>query len=186
MTNAKPDFSSRDAGASVNPLFVQRWSPRAYLNESIPEQDLRTIFDAARWSPSCFNEQPWLFLTSTDESRDKFLHLLVEANQRWAKTAPLIGFVVAAKAFERNGKENFHAMFDVGAAWMALNLQASLLGYYAHGMGGINYDAVYTELAINPETHQVICGFTLGKIDPKADEEITERKPLAQCWQQSR
>lgn len=182
MTNANPDFSSRDAVTAVNDLFVQRWSPRAYVSDPVTEHELQTLFDAARWSPSCFNEQPWLFLTSTEATHEQFLTLLVEGNQQWAKTAPVIGFVVAAKTFARNGNDNFHATFDAGAAWMALNLQASMLGLYAHGMGGIEYDEVYRQLDINPQAYQVICGFTLGKLDTSGDEEITSRKPLADIW----
>ncbi|ARN74712.1 nitroreductase family protein [Oceanicoccus sagamiensis] len=184
MSEQHKDFSVRDAVDTVAPLFVNRWSPRAYLQEAISDQDLATIFDAARWSPSCFNEQPWQFITSTPTSYGKFLSLLVDANQAWAKTAPLIGFVVASKTFARNGNENMHADFDTGSAWMAVNLQALKLGYYAHGMGGIEYDQVYQAFDIDPATHQVICGFTLGKVNLAADEEITTRKPLADIWRQ--
>ncbi len=182
MSELKKDFSVRDAEDSVAPLFVERWSPRAYLQEAISDKDLATIFDAARWSPSCFNEQPWQFITSTPTSYGQFLSLLVDANQAWAKTAPVIGFVVAAKNFARNGNENIHAGFDTGAAWMAVNLQALKLGYYAHGLGGIEYDEVYKAFDIDPATHQVICGFTLGKVNLAAGEEITGRKALEDIW----
>ncbi|NNL56862.1 MAG: nitroreductase, partial [Pseudomonadales bacterium] len=128
MKQTPVDFSVRDAAAGVNNLFVQRWSPRAYLPTLIPEHDLHTIFDAARWSPSCYNEQPWQFISSTPATHAQFLRLLVEANQQWAKHAPVLGFVIANKYFARNGKPNVHALFDAGAAWMAVNLQASLLG----------------------------------------------------------
>ncbi len=182
MSESNIDFSVRDAVDSVDRLFVQRWSPRAYLPEMINDQDLATIFDAARWSPSCFNEQPWQFITSTPTSYGKFLSLLVDANQGWAKTAPIIGFVVASKTFARNGNPNMHADFDTGAAWMAVNLQALKLGYYAHGMGGIKYDEAYKYFDINSATHQLICGFTLGKVDLSASEEITGRKTLQDIW----
>ena len=182
MSNANPDFSTRDAAAGVSELFVQRWSPRAYLPTPVSEQDLQTIFDAARWSPSCYNEQPWLFLTSTESTREQFVKLLVDGNQRWASNAPVLGFVVAARHFARNGDSNAHAAFDTGAAWMAINLQASLLGLHIHGMAGIHYDAVYQQLNIDAQTHQVICGFTLGRLDASGDEEITSRKALAEVW----
>ena len=182
MSNNDIDFSVRDAAPGVSGLFQRRWSPRAFLSRSIADQDLQTIFDAARWSPSCFNEQPWQFYTSTEQSYERFLSLLVEGNQAWVKTAPLIGFVVAAKTFARNGKNNQHAAFDAGAAWMAFNLQAEKLGLHAHGMGGVHYDEVYKELGIDPSTHRVICAFALGYKDAAVAEEITSRKPLADIW----
>ncbi|MEE8060001.1 MAG: nitroreductase family protein [Pseudomonadales bacterium] len=182
MNNKNLNFSNRDAVSGVNKLFVQRWSPRKYLPVPVSEQDLETIFDAARWSPSCYNEQPWMFLTSTESTHKQFVSLLVAGNQQWAKNASVIGFMVAATTFSRNGNENYHAAFDTGAAWMAINLQASMLGLYVHGMGGIEYDAIYEQLNINSETHQVMCGFALGKLDTSGNEEITARKPLADIW----
>ena len=182
MDKEETDFSVRDAAPGVSDLFRRRWSPRAFLPRPIAQEDLATIFDAARWSPSCFNEQPWQFYTSTEGSYERFLRLLVEGNQAWVKTAPLIGFVVAAKTFARNGKENRHAAFDAGAAWMAFNLQAEKLGMHAHGMGGVHYDEVYRELAIDPQTHRVICGFALGYKNPEVAEPITSRKPLSEIW----
>ena len=182
MSNANPDFSARDAALGVSELFVTRWSPRAYLPAPVSEQDMQTIFDAARWSPSCYNEQPWLFLTSTEATREQFLDLLVEPNQRWAKNAPVIGFVIADRHFARNGEENAHAVFDAGAAWMAINLQAAALGLHVHGMAGIHYEEAYRQLRIDPQTRQVVCGFTLGRLDASGDEAITSRKPLHDIW----
>ena len=71
MNYPKPyavNFDQRDPAPGVDPLFVERWSPRALRKADIPEADLRTIFDAARWSPSCYNEQPLGFVTSTPAS----------------------------------------------------------------------------------------------------------------------
>lgn len=184
MSNDSVDFSIREGVEGVNDLFRQRWSPRAYLSKPVAEDDLRIIFDAARWSPSCFNEQPWQFYTSTEKSYDQFLSVLVEANRNWVKTAPLIGFIVASQAFERNGKKNDCADFDTGAAWMAFNLQAEKLGLHAHGMAGVHYDEVYKLLGLDPVTHRVICAFTLGYRDESVDEEITTRKSLTDIWTQ--
>lgn len=118
------DFGQRDPAPGVDALFVERWSPRAMRKVEIPQADLRTIFDAARWSPSCYNEQPWRFVTSTPASFATFLDLLVEANQGWARNASVLGFVFADKKFARNGSDNALAVFDSGAAWMALTLGA--------------------------------------------------------------
>lgn len=168
--------------AGLEPLIAARWSPRAYLDTSVTQDDLALVFEAARLSPSCYNEQPWRFYTSTDASYDNFLELLVEGNQAWAKSAPVIGFVVASRVFERNGKENFHAAFDTGSAWMAMSLQARALGLYTHGMGGIHFDRVYTALGLDPQVDQVICGFTIGHVDPAGAEELSSRKPREVIW----
>lgn len=184
MANASVDFSGRDALAGVNELFVRRWSPRAYLNVPVPDTDLSVMLDAARWSPSAYNEQPWRFYTSTAESYDSFLELLVEGNQRWVQTAPVIGFVVARRHFDRNGEVNPHAVFDTGSAWMALNLQASMMGYHVHGMAGIHYEEVYRRLGLDTNEYQVICGFALGRLDPEGEDGVTGRKSLQDIWQQ--
>ncbi|MDD5708685.1 MAG: nitroreductase family protein, partial [Kiritimatiellae bacterium] len=120
-------------------MFVDRWSPRAYLPEPIPEHQIRMLFEAARWAPSCFNEQPWLFVYATSEAdRSRFAAALVEKNRAWAGIAPLLIFVLARRNFRQSGKQNRHAAFDSGAAWMSLALQARKLGLYAHGMAGFD------------------------------------------------
>ena len=191
----QPDFSHRDPAEEVNELFYKRWSPRSFKKTTIPEETLTTIFDAARWAPSCFNEQPWLFVTSSgEEDFDLFLDLLVEGNQLWAKNASLIGFVFARRDFRHNNKKNRWSSFDCGAAWMSLALQASMLGIYSHGMGGIKANDVYEKLNIKNYDSEVICGFALGFLDlpERIDTELAERevpsarKTISQIWQHGR
>lgn len=187
------DFSDRIPAPGVDPLFYQRWSPRAFKKIAIPEQNLTAIFDAARWSPSCYNEQPWLFVTSSRlDDFDIFLRLLLANNQSWAKNASLIGFIFAKKTFTHNGVENNLSVFDCGAAWMALTLQAAKYGIYAHGMGGIKRDIIASTLNISTQDFDLICGFALGVIDlpdtldknTKLKEKPSPRKPLDAIWQQ--
>ncbi len=187
-----PDFSKRDPAQDVSPQFSHRWSPRSFRKVTINQSTLTTIFDAARWSPSCFNDQPWKFITSTEETHDQFLALLVDGNQVWAKNASVLGFVLAHKHFAHNGKPNNFAAFDSGAAWMAMTLQANLFGLYTHGMGGVHFDQVYKTFAIDPEKYQVLCGFALGVAD-RPDQLPTElaakeipsnRKALSDIWHQ--
>lgn len=181
MSPEQLEIQGRQSLEGVNDMFVRRWSPRQYRSDPVPERDLAIMMEAARWSPSAYNEQPWRFFTSTAESREKFLALLVEANQKWAASAPVIGFLVASTRFDRNDKVNSHAEFDSGSAWMAFNLQASLMGYKAHGMAGIHYEQVYEVLGLNPETQRVICGFTLG-VGAEAPDSLTPRKALGDIW----
>jgi len=189
-----PDFSDRNPEPITDKLFSERWSPRAFQRVDIPSVALEAIFDAARWSPSCFNEQPWRFITTANNPNgrfDQFLNLLAEANQSWAKDASVLGFILASKTFERNDKPNATASFDCGAAWMAMTLQARLFGLFTHGMAGIKYDEVYEALNIDPASHQVICGFALGVLDApdslpegfRDKEKPSPRKTLSDIWQ---
>jgi len=189
------DFSQRNPANGVDPLFYQRWSPRAFNNKPIDEETLKIIFDAARWAPSCYNDQPWLFITSSGDHDFDFFHsLLVEFNQTWAHRASLLGFIIARKHFEHNGKPNHSAVFDCGAAWLAMTLQARQLGLYTHGMGGIKREEIYQAFDLDATKFEVICGFALGYLDSPnrlpADlaeqEKPSARKSLAQIWQRGK
>ncbi|MEL7084164.1 MAG: nitroreductase family protein [Cyanobacteria bacterium J06597_1] len=185
------DHSRRDIAPGVSPLFAERWSPRAFRNVEIPADILTAIFDAARWSPSCFNDQPWIFVTSTDEaSFDRYLGLIVEGNRTWARHASVLGFAIARRHFAHNDTPNDWAAFDTGAAWMAMTLQARQYGLYTHGMGGIHKDAVYNQLDINREKYEVLCGFAIGALDVpdtlprdlREREVLSQRNPLTNMW----
>ena len=161
--NYKIDYGARNPHKSGNQLFFKRWSPRSFKKTEIPDNILESIFDAARWSPSCFNGQPWVFITSSGRTNfDLFLSLLSDKNQRWAKNASLIGFILARRRFEFNENINSWANFDCGAAWMALTMQARMHGLYTHGMAGIKKNEVYKTLAVPEDTYEVICGFVIG------------------------
>ncbi len=181
------DFAKRKNQTGVDSQFIQRWSPRAFQKHAIEEAVLTRIIDAARWSPSCFNAQPWRIYTSTTETFEDFLALLVEGNQTWAKDVSVIGFIIAEKNFEHNGKPNDYAQFDCGAAWMSLSLQARIEGLYSHGMGGIHADKAAEYLKIETDKQQVLMGFTLGKLAELNDEQKqvevpNERKELEDIW----
>ena len=185
-TPAHIDFSQRQGLYGVNGQFIQRWSPRYFQRATLSDDVVCRMLEAARWSPSCYNEQPWHFYISDEQSFDDYLQLLVEGNQAWAKDTSAIGFLVARRQFEKNGKENDFAAFDCGSAWMALCLQANHDGWYVHGMGGIEKEAIYQAFNIDKATHQVVMGFAIGKLGnlAEADDETREkekpnsRKPL--------
>ena len=175
-------------------MFIERWSPRSFSPECIPLSDLTKIIDAARWSPSTLNEQPWLFFTAEKDSSTfkNFIACLSEGNQIWARNAPVLGFLVARNFFKNRDKENLLAGFDCGAAWMALTIQARFLGYYTHGMGGIDREMIKDLLVLNEKEHKVIMGFALGK---KADSKFlpqklqgkefpSERENIDKLWKQ--
>jgi len=191
-TPYSPDFAARDPLPQVDKNFPNRWSPRAFKKTDITESTIATILDAARWAPSCFNAQPWRFFTSTTSSFNTFLQLLVGPNQIWAKNAGLLGFLVAKKEFEHNDKPNNMAIFDCGAAWMSLCMQASMLGLHTHGMAGIHYDAIYDAFDIDKTKFEVVMGFAIGIMDVpeslpdklRENELPSPRKPLQEIWQQ--
>jgi len=189
----QPDFSRRDPAPGVDALLWQRWSPRSFRQVEIPPEILTAIIDAARWSPSCFNEQPWLIMTSSTPAEFAlYLSLLTEQNQEWAANASVLGFMVARRHFGHNGKPNRWAAFDTGSAWMSLTMQARSFGLYTHGMGGIKLAEVYGQLGISEAAFEVICGFAIGVVaspgqlssdDLRKREVPSERKPLAGMWQ---
>src|SRR6267378_2468777 len=90
----KPDYP-------IEPLFVRRWSPRAMSGEPISEKEMLTLFEAARWAPSTYNEQEWRFLYARRDTPQwpRFFELLVEGNRAWCQRAALLAVVLARKTF---------------------------------------------------------------------------------------
>ena len=163
--------NSRTPECEVDSMFTDRWSPRAFLPDPLPEHQINTLFEAARWAPSCFNEQPWLFVYATEpEQRSKLVSALVPKNQRWAGKCPLLMFALARKNFLQGGRENRHAPFDTGAAWMALALQARRLGLYAHGMAGFNQEKAYEVLGVSKDEYHVMAAIAVGRKDEAAED----------------
>ena len=165
------DFSHRDPLDGVDPQFVQRWSPRAFEPGPLAPGQTERLIDAARWAPSCFNEQPWRFYLSTEQTFEEYLALLVDANQAWARNASVIGFLVGRSRFRRNDKPNDFSEFDCGAAWMSLCLQARAEGLYTHGMAGIDKPGIADYLGLETNADKVIMGFAIGRIGDPADLE---------------
>jgi len=177
----------KTAFKKLDNMFIERWSPRAFLSDPIADDDIKTIFEAARWSMSCFNEQPWRFVYAQQvDDLKKFGTVLSEGNQRWATKAPLLVFAFSKKTFTHNDKPNRYADFDTGAAWMALTLQANKLGYFTHGMGGYDKEKAFSVTGMDPDQYNVICAIAIGKIggasllpeDLEAREVPSSRKEL--------
>jgi len=175
--------------AAVNPMFLDRWSPRAFDPAPISEEDIATLFEAARWAPSCFNEQPWLFVYGTDpEERDLFLQILTEKNRLWARNASVLAILFARRNFSRGGKPNRWSGHDCGAAWVSLAFQARMLRLYAHGMAGFSREKAYVLLGVPEEEYEAMAAIAVGAYGDREalPEEIKEmeqpntRKPLAE------
>jgi nitroreductase len=183
--------NSRESQFPIEAMFLDRWSPRAFTGETISEEQILTILDAAHWAPSSANQQPWRFIYALKGSEhfETALGLLAEANQEWAKNASALLFVVS-RGFSGDfseGKKSYTHSFDVGAAWGHFAMQARFSGFYAHGMGGIKHDEIMTTFAI-PEGYRVEAGIALGRLADKsvlsernqAREFPSQRKPLAE------
>jgi len=166
----RPTFEGREAQAEIDPMFLRRWSPRAFGDEPVTDAELRSLFEAARWAPSCYGEEPWMFLYArTEPHLETFRELLVDKNREWADGAPVLAFCFARLRFDRNDKPNRWAQFDAGSAWMSLALQASEMDLAVHAMGGIHEDRVYHALGVPREHYEAMCGIAIGRRgDPAA------------------
>ncbi|SMC89322.1 nitroreductase family protein [Rhizobium sp. RU36D] len=160
--------NGRQSDYNIHPLFLQRWSPRAFTGEAMPEDDLMTILEAAHWAPSAGNGQPWRFIYGHrgTEAFNLLLSLLDDGNQVWAKDASVLVFVVSETVRHRpdgTTRPIRSHSFDAGAAWAMLALQATMSGYLAHGMGGVNFDRAQVELDV-PSDHKIEAAVAIGKL----------------------
>jgi nitroreductase len=159
-------MSARTANSRVLPLFVDRWSPRAFDGSAIPQDDLDVILEAAGLAPSAFNYQPWRFLYAHrgDANWELFLSLLVPFNASWAKEAGVLVFAISDTLMRKGetGNPNHSHSFDAGAAWALMALQATALGYHTHGMTGIDFASIPEALGI-PADFRVEAAIAIGK-----------------------
>lgn len=171
----------------VMPEIQKRWSPRALdPNRPVPEEEMMAILEAARFAPSCFNEQPWEFIVGNGgPDRDKIFRALTEKNQAWAHLAPALLVILAKSTFAHKGKDNRWHQFDTGTAWGYLTLEAQRRGLQTHGMAGFKRDELREAFAI-PDDYSIIAVVAVGYYGKKEDlipsdqerEAPAPRKPL--------
>lgn len=145
-------------------VLAERWSPRAFTPQLVEHVKLLALVEAFRWAPSSMNEQPWYLLVAAKDDAEgfaKMLGCLVDANQAWAKNAPLLMITLAKATFNRNGNVNRTALHDTGIALMALFVQATALGLQAHGMGGIHLDKIREVYGL-PADVEAVAGVVVG------------------------
>jgi len=178
-----PVNTPEPGSAGLHSVIAERWSPREFSRRPVDPAQLRSLFEAARWSPSCFNEQPWRFVVATQERPDQFarlLSLLAEKNQAWAKDAWVIGFTAARKTFTQNGLPNRFAMHDTGAAGVSLAAEATARNLYVHLMGGFDAERARTEFAV-PDDFEIGAAFVVGHLKDGASSPVARsRKPLSE------
>lgn len=141
-----------------------RKSPLAFEPKSLSDEQLETLWNAARWSASSYNEQPWRFVYAKRENEEEFnriLNCLLPGNQEWAQNASVLMIACSSNHFNHNGKENRHAKYDLGQAVSSLSLQATNMGLVLRQMGGFSPQAAQEQLAI-PENYEAVTAIALG------------------------
>lgn len=187
--------NTRKTEYDISPVFVSRWSPRAFTGEPVEDAALFSLFEAARWAPSANNSQPWRFIYAKNGGAgwDKLLGLANENNRRWASRAGVLVALLSKKTHVRNGDTEptplrNHSL-DAGAAWASLAFQAVHVGLATHAIGGFDRDNAPSVLGV-PEGFQVEILIAIGKQGERADlpediqgrEQPAPRKPLASFY----
>ncbi len=175
----------------IHKLLSERWSPYAFQDRPVSEADLCSLFEAARWAASSYNEQPWSYLVATQEYPDQFQQLLScldEGNQVWAKNAPVLALGIASLRFTRNHEANRAAIHDLGLATGNLVVEATARGIDVHQMIGILPNQAHDLFDI-PEDFEAWTGMAIGYQGEPAtlpdalkarDLTPRQRKPLEQ------
>jgi nitroreductase len=185
--------NERKPDHDIDPLFLARWSPRAFDGSAIGEGEINSLFEAARWAPSAFNVQPWRFHYARRDTPEwePFLGGLIPFNRSWAQSASLLIYVLSdtlapAKAGAEPQLSHSHS-FDAGAAWAHLALQATRMGLFAHGMTGLDLQEVRRVLNA-PTRFRIEAAIAVGRLGDKsilseslqAREGPSGRKPIAE------
>ncbi len=164
----------RKADFAIEPLLLDRWSPRAMSGEEISHEELMRLFEAARWAPSSFNTQQWraLYALRGTAYWQTFYDLLVDANKAWAKNAAALVVFISRKTFDHNDEPSVTHSYDCGAAWENFALQGFHQGLVVHGMQGFDYDRARKELKI-PDEFQIEAMAAVGR--PSSKEVLSEK-----------
>jgi nitroreductase len=164
----------------LHTLLAERRSPRAFAADLIEPKKLQRIFEAARWAPSSFNEQPWRFIVGikgNGPTYDKIFSTLSERNQLWVQPAPVLTIGVAKKEFSHNGNPNRFHQYDTGQAVAYLTMQAMAEGVFIHQMGSYSANQAH-EIFNIPDDFEPMAALVLGYLgDPNVlPEDLRERE----------
>lgn len=163
-TTTERSIKEADTNYPIHNLLQQRWSPRAFSDESVDPELLHQLFEAARWAPSSYNEQPWHFIVARKEDEEAFEQLsevMNEFNQSWAKGAPVLALGLTKTTFDMDGRSNPHAGHDLGQAIAHLTFEATRHELFVHQMAGIHPDKA-RELYDIPEDYKPMTMFAIG------------------------
>lgn len=162
MENTADQIKYPDLTHEIHPVLASRWSPRAYSDQPVEKEKLQRMVEAARWTPSSRNLQPWCFMFGFkgDTVYNVIFNSMVEFNQLWVKTAPVMALAIGI-THDEQGKVNNSYVYDLGQAMAMLTVQATSDGLYIHQIGGFDHETVSSALAI-PAANSVVSAFTVG------------------------
>ncbi len=168
-----------DTDHPIHELLEKRWSPRAFSDEPVAEEKLNQLFEAARWAPSSYNEQPWRFIVARQDEEEAFKKLsqvLNEFNQKWAPSAPVLVLGLTKTTFDIDGRDNPHAEHDLGQAIAHLTFEATRHNLFVHQMAGILPDKA-RELYDLPDDLKPLTMFAIGyRGEPESLEDDLEEQ----------
>ena len=161
VSQLKPEVERyRKPSHAIDPVYLNRWSPRSFLDKEVPDEVLLSLFEAARWAPSGGNIQPWRFiLARTQEDREKFYPFINPGNRIWCEKAPVLAVIISTSISEF-GHNRTHS-FDTGAAWGYLALEAVRHGLITHAMGGFDPDQAREVLQV-PQEFELLAVIAIG------------------------
>lgn len=171
LTNTSDTVESKHTESLVHPLILNRRSGFAFSNKPLNKEVINSLFEAIRWAPSAYNEQPWRFIyaeKSQTEAYEKLLSLLFDGNSRWAHAAPFLMLNITRETLSANGKPNIHSWHDMGLAISNLSLQATHLGLTMHQFGGFDREKAHEIFQI-PMEYTAVSMIAIGY---KGDDEL--------------
>lgn len=177
MSSTIDPLTHRHAEHPIEPLILQRWSPRAMSGEPLSRAELMRLFEAARWAPSTYNEQEWRFVYGLRDTPawPALFELLAEPNKLWCARAAMLVCILGHKVFARNQKPNPVHLFDCGSAFENLALQGTAMGLVVHGMSGFDYEKAPAALGV-PADYAVVAMFAVGR-PGKLDDLAADFRP---------
>ncbi len=171
-----------DTQQSLLPIIAERWSPRAFAQESVTLKDLHTILEAGRWAASAMNEQPWRYIVARREDTSSFQTILAclnPSNAVWAQHASVLMISIVKKMFTKHEEPNTVALHDLGLASGSMSLQAMSMGIYTHWMGGFSHEKA-RELCGIPDGYAPVACIAMGYIgDPAILSESQQKSEMA-------
>ncbi|WP_068775608.1 nitroreductase family protein [Paenibacillus sp. FJAT-26967] len=171
--------NTRHAAYDINPIFLNRWSPRAFIDKQISDEILLSLFEAARWAPSASNLQPWRYiLAQTKEEKQLFAEFILPANAEWCLNASVLALLISHTPTPSGGVNGSHA-FDAGTSWGYLALEATRQGLSAHAMAGFDRDKARNLLNIPQEyeVHAVIAIGYHGNTESLSERNLEREQP---------
>lgn len=169
-----------DTDHPIQNTLAVRWSPYAFSSKPVSAADVRSLFEAARWAPSSYNEQPWRYIVGVKEGQDdtheRIVACLAEGNRAWAQNAPVLVIGVIVREFTASGKPNKAAEHDLGLASASLTQEATTRGLHVHQMIGLDPEAARAAFAI-PAAAEALTALAIGyrETSQQMNEALHER-----------